>query len=128
MLHKEKEKVEVLEAQVNFLTKENAELHDCRDQLTEVLGERKVLLEALAVNEALSPKADVDDMLRDASDSAASGGAAALRSAAAVLTELRRRLATSEAKRQQLQQLRPSRSCATLCDDVRCLCCFDFCS
>jgi len=102
--HKEHSKVEKLEAQVNLLSKETAELHSCRDQLSEVLREKKVLLDALAVNEALTPKDEVNDMLREASDSATSSGAAALRSAAAVLTELRVRLAKSEAKRQQLQQ------------------------
>lgn len=103
--HKEHNKVEVLEAQVDLLSKENAELQSCRDQLSEVLREKKVLLDALAVNEALSPKDEVNDVLREASDSATSSSAAALRSAAAVLTELRVRLAKSEAKRQQLQQL-----------------------
>lgn len=102
--HKEHNKVEVLEVQVDLLSKENAELHSCRDQLSEVLCEKKVLLDALAVNEALTPKDEVNDVLREASDSATPSGAAALRSAAAVLTDLRVRLAKSEAKRQQLQQ------------------------
>lgn len=95
--HKEHNKVEVLEVQVDLLSKENAELHSCRDQLSEVLCEKKVLLDALAVNEALTPKDEVNDVLREASDSATPSGAAALGSAAAVLTELRVRLAKSEA-------------------------------
>eukprot|EP00913_Durusdinium_trenchii_P032270 g30215.t1 len=72
-----------------------SELQRCRDELTAVLQERQALLDALAENEALLVE------LEDASDVSA---ADALRQAAAALTELRRRLASSEAQKRQLER------------------------
>eukprot|EP00434_Breviolum_minutum_P027845 symbB.v1.2.024631.t1/scaffold2332.1/size82080/4 len=104
VVHKEENKVEQLENKVELLCQENAELQTCQVQLNEVLSERQVLLDALAVNEALNQD-DMKEVLQIASGSDLTGGTtttSALRNAAGVLTELRQRLASSKAQQQQL--------------------------
>ena len=103
VVHKEENKVEQLENKVELLCQENAELQTCQVQLNEVLSERQVLLDALAVNEALNQD-DMKEVLQIASGSDFTGASttSALRNAAGVLTELRQCLASSKAQQQQL--------------------------